>query len=808
MLVPLNWLREYVEIDVAPARLAELFDLTGTEVERIQATGEELDGVVVGRILKLYPHPNADKLVLADVTTGTGELDTAELHIVCGAKNMAEGDKVAVVVPGATLPDGTVIKEANIRGEVSQGMMCSVRELGIGDEHEGILILPADAPVGGSVSEHLGFKDVVLDLAVTPNRPDELGMIGVAREVSAILGKSLVKPTVSVEEGDKAVHTEAEIRILDPDLCHRYVGRMIEGVKVGPSPLWMARRLEAAGIRPINNVVDVTNYVMLETGQPLHAFDYSRLADATIIVRRARQGEILTTLDGVARDLTPDTLLITDPSGPIAMAGVMGGENSEVSGETTTVLLESANFDPVSIARTSRKLGMNSEASMRFERGVDVGGAASAADRAIQLIKEVAGGDILAGSIDVYPEAAPPLEVLMRPARVNKVLGTQIEASEMADILRRLGFEVGQEREPSGELKFQVTVPTFRPDVSREADLIEEVGRIFGFNLVISSLPEESDKRGRLSVAQKKSREMREILAGAGLFETMTYSMVDPKDLDRLSLPADSPLRKAVGLSNPISEEQSIMRTTLLPGIIRAIQHNANRDEPNVQLFEWGRVFFDEVGRELPREETVLGIGLAGTWRESSWYEAAAPPVDLFDLKGILEMLFERLDVSWWTRSSSLPFYHPGKQAEVGGGDRSFGSFGELHPEVLAAFDIAGPIVAGQFEVDRIIASAQQRRVAEIPRFPGIRLDLAVVVDESVTAAAVEEVIRKAAGELLTDVRLFDLYRGGQVPEGKKSMAYGLFYQADRTLTDSEVAGVQERVVGELKKTLGATIRG
>lgn len=816
MRVSLKWLKELVEIDVTVERLVDRLDRTGTAVDGVESIGASLDGVVVGQILEKQRHPEADTLWVTTVNVGGPE----PLQIVCGAQNFEAGDKVPVALVGATLPNGMTIKKAKLRGIVSEGMNCSATELGVGADASGLLILPPDAPVGLGFAEYRGMSDTVLELEVTPNRPDCLSMAGVAREVAAILGTAHTRPGGFPPESGGDVSELVRVEIADPDLCPRYTARLIKGVSIGPSPDWLAERVAAAGARPISNIVDITNYVMFELGQPLHAFDASTIATdesgrAHVIVRRALAGETMRTLDGQDRALSPDMLIIADPSGPIALAGVMGGETTEVSETTVDILLESASFAPATTSRTSRSLGLISEASSRFEKGVDPNGCVEALDRAAQLMAEIAGGTVVSGVVDAYPRPALPRELTLRIDRTNAILGTSLVADEIAAILRALGLEVAGE----GEV-LRVIVPTFRPDLEREIDLVEEVLRIWGMDRVQPTLPGGRERVGGLSADQRTRERICLTMRAAGLNETMAYAFADPRDTERLGweFPEGEVL---VELINPMSEEQAVLRRTLLPGLLRSVSLNQRRGVENVHLYEMGSVFWTLAGRKQPKERTMLAGVLAGRWSEPAWHDSKmdqSDPADslrgvrlnFFDGKGVLEALATDLGLARFkVRETDSGWLQPGRAAEVLVGGDVVGWLGEVHPRVLEAFEADGPVVAFEVAVDPIVrASRGVRPYAEIPRFPAVERDIALLVDELVTVERVLQAITSAGGKLLQDARLFDVYRGVGVPDGKKSLAFSLAYRAsDRTLTDDEVTPQHERLLRKVASAVGAELR-
>ena len=805
MHVSMKWLKEFVDVDLPVEELVDRLDMTGTAVEAVRSVGEGLEGIVIGQVLAKEPHPDADKLTYCSVDIGAGE----PLRIVCGATNFEAGDRVPVACIGATLPGGLTIKKTKLRGAVSEGMMCSAPELGLGGDASGLLVLAPEAPVGMPFGEYLGSADTIIELEVTPNRPDCLSMAGVAREVAAITGKHAVVPgSVPAESGTPARETVA-VEIADPDLCPRYTARLIRGVKIGPSPEWLAERVTASGARPVNNIVDITNLVMFELGQPLHAFDAATLATRgdvmAVTVRRAAEGERLTTLDGQERVLDPEMLVIADDDGAIALAGVMGGENTEVSEQTVDILLESACFEPTSVSRTSRSLGLISEASSRFERGVDPEGCVRAADRAAALMAELAGATVATGVIDEYPVPATPRELGLRVGRMNETLGTDISVQEAGDILGALGLAVthGSDADTLG-----VTVPTFRPDLEREVDLVEEVIRVWGMERVPVTLPGGRGRIGRLSWRQRWMRRIDATMRAAGLNETMTYAFIDPADLERTRMSV-SDGDALVELVNPMSEEQAVMRWSLLPGLLRSVSYNQRRGVPNVHLYELGTVFSTSAGRKLPREHAAVGGVIAGRWSRPGWADEDHA-LDFFDGKGVIEALVEELAPRrFQVRPADLPWLQPGRSAEVLFENKVAGWLGEVHPSVAAAFEADAPVVAFELDAEVLLATARSvRTYSEVPRYPAVTLDVALVVEESVSAERVEQAIRKSGGALLDGVWLFDVYRGPGVPEGSKSLAWALSYRApNRTLTDDEVRPVHEKLLRKVCGTVGGELR-
>ncbi len=806
MLVSMKWLKELVEVDLPVPELVDRLDMTGTAVEAVTTVGEGFEGVVVGRVLTKEKHPEADKLSYCTVDVGAGQ----PLRIVCGATNFEAGDRVPVACVGATLPGGFTIKKAKLRGLTSEGMMCSAPELGLGGDGSGLLVLPPDAPVGVPFAEYRGTADTVLELEVTPNRPDCLSMTGVAREVAAITGATAQVPASVPPESGQPAAASVSVEIADPELCPRYTARLIRGVRIGPSPEWLAARVAAAGARPVNNIVDITNYVMFELGQPLHAFDAATLTvrdgRTAVTVRRARAGERLITLDGQDRELDAGMLVIADDSGAVALAGVMGGEATEVTEATVDILLESACFDPSSVSVTSRSLGLISEASSRFERGVDPNGCVAAADRAAELMARLAGGTVAPGVVDAYPRPAAPVELELRVERLNAICGTGIPVGEAAAILTSLGLTVTPHGD--GEV-LGVVVPTNRPDLVREIDLVEEVIRVWGMERVPATLPGGRGRIGHLTAHQRWARRIDATMRAAGLNETMTYAFIDPADLGRtrMSLGEGEPF---VELTNPMSGEQAVMRWSLLPGLLRSVSYNQRRGVPDVHLYETGTVFATSAGRKLPREHLSLAGVLAGSWSRPSWH-GGEWDLDFFDGKGVIEALAEDLSLDRWSvRAADLPWLQPGRSAEVVVRGTVVGWLGEVDPRVAEDFEADAPIVAFELDADALIAAARPAKTyVEVPRHPAVTFDVALVVPEQVSAERVEQAMRKAGGPLLDSVRLFDVYRGSGVAAGSKSLAWALSYRApDRTLTDEEVRPVHEKLLRKVCGAVDGEVRG
>ncbi len=800
MKVPLRWLAEFVDLP-PQAELEERLTLGGLEIEEVLRTGPDLSAIRVGQVLERRQHPNADRLSVCKVDLGEGEPAT----IVCGAPNVAAGQRVAVAVPGVTLPDGTKLKKSKIRGEVSEGMICSSRELGLGDDHAGILVLDPAAKIGAKLDQVLQAGETVLDVEITPNRGDWVSMLGMAREVRAQFGGALRIPPSEPSEGSRPAADDIRIQVEDPDGCHLYVGRVVRGVRVGPSPAWLAARLEAAGMRAINVVVDVTNLVMLELGQPLHAFDLASLRGAEIRVRRAHPSEKLATLDGETRALAPDDLVIADAERAIAIAGVMGGAETEVRASTTDLLIESAQFAPARVRRTSKRLGVRSEASYRFERGVDPDGVGRAADRAARLIAELAGGTVSRGRVEARgsaPHRAP--EITLDPAHPGRLLGVSLSTEEIVALLARVGVQARTDVEN----KLRCTVPSWRNDLTIAADLIEEIARIHGYDAIEPTLPRAAlAPVSRPPTLQLLDR-ARDALRAAGLIEIRLLPTIAPADLDALRLPADDPLRRGVKLANPMPGMGALLSTSLVPGLLQAARRNLSRQVPAVRIFEVGHVFLARAPGELPEEPLRAAALVTSGERASLWDAPPAPP--FFEAKGIAENLLAELGrPASFHAGSSAPWLHPGASAELRAGATVLCRLGELHPEVAAAFEIGVPCALVDVDLSAVLARpAEPGRYREVSPYPAVRRDLAVLLPAGQPAGEVLDAIRKTAGNMLVSASIFDRYEGKGIPAGKKSIAFRLVFQRpDRTLLDAEVAKQTERVIEMLAQRFGGELR-
>jgi phenylalanyl-tRNA synthetase beta chain len=802
MRVPLEWLHDYVVPDLDTAALAERLAMTGTEVERIERHGvAALENFVIGRVLEADQHPNADRLRVCVVDIG----DDAPSQIVCGAPNVAAGQTVAVAKPGAVMPDGTRLGTAKLRGVESNGMILAEDEVAIGTDHDGIMVLERDGLEPGTpLKDVLPIATDVLVLEITPNRPDCLAIYGVAREAHAATGAALNPAPWRDDPGKPGEVAGAKVIVECPDLCPRFTARVFEDVKIGPSPLWLKARLMAAGQRPISNVVDITNYVMLLTGQPLHAFDLDRVEGATLTVRRAHDGEQIETLDGQTRTLDSDMVLIEDAAGPTSIAGIMGGARSEVGADTTRVLMEAANWDGPNIHLTSLKLGLRSEASRRFEKGIQPEQAMDAQAVSTRLMLDLTGATLVPGTIDVGGEGPPPKTIALRDARVSRLLGVDVPRERSAEILKALGFNVA-----SAHDGLEVTVPAFRrADVSREIDLIEEVARLDGLDKLPTTLPSRHGASGRLTARQRLRRSATDALAAQGLNEVVGWSFAHPGLADRLRLGAEHPLRATVTLANPLSTDLSVLRTTLLGSLLDVARHNRARGVGDVRVFEAGAVYLPTEPGQLPREPYHVGAVLAGAVRPASWRGGNAPAVDFFAVKGVLEGLMDRVHADWHLARAAEPFLHPGRSASIIVAGEQAGWIGEVHPLVASQWDLRDTVAAFELDLDAVPepATALYR---EVSGFPDVREDIAVVLPEHVTAAQLLALVRHTGGRLLADAEVFDVYRDAErLGEGNVSLALRLTYRAgDRTLTDEEVAERRDAIAEAVAEKLGGRIR-
>jgi len=802
MKISLNWLADYVELPATPEETAAKLTLAGLEIEGVERLGEGLDGVVVAHILESVPHPNAEKLSVTQVDAGPKH---GKLQIVCGAKNYKVGDKVPLATVGTKLPGGIEIKQAKLRGVDSAGMLCSAKELAIAEDASGLLILDPSAQVGMPIAEALGLRDVVFEVNVTPNRPDALSHIGIAREVATITGTPLKVPSVELTEDGSPVESLVKVEVRDYERCPRYTARALEGAAIGPSPMWMQNRLRAVGVRAISNAVDVTNYVLLECGQPLHAFDLDLVPNGHVIVRRAGEGEKMTTLDGKERTLTADDLVICDEKSPSALAGVMGGATSEVSDKTRRILLESAYFLPSGVRRSSARHGLHTESSHRFERGVDYEAVTWAQDRAAQLLAQLCGAKIARGRIDARKAPLARRQFKLRFARIGDLLGMPVPAETTERILTGLGFKLTERTAESA----MVEVPSWRVDVDGEADCVEEIARLQGYGTIPARLPRGVSDLAPEPVGQAVERRLRLALSAAGFDEVVNYSFVSPKDLEVLK-----PGAKPILVKNPLAPEQEAMCTTRLAGLLVNVRHNLNRQVEDVRFYELGRTYLpsQDKGSTQPADEPRMLAGVLVGHRDPHQWGERREAVDFFDLKGAIEQLVESIgarDVRY-VSVTDRPHLHPRSACELRIAGKPVGSFGELHPKAAQALSLPRGVFVFELAVEALEQGAHLvPRSKSLPRFPAVLRDLAVVLDDTVAAADVEAEIRAAGGQLVEEVTLFDLYRGQGVPQGKKSLAFAVRLRAaERTLTDEEAVKAHAAIVSRLGEKFGATLRG
>lgn len=804
MKVSLKWLEDYVEIDLGVKELAERLTMAGLEVDAIEEAGPDFSGVVVAKILSVRPHPESEKLHLCEVSTGE-----QTYPVVCGAPNTRAGNTVALATVGATIPGGYVIKSSRLRGEISEGMLCSEEELGIGEDASGIMILPADLPLGMDLKEALQLKETVLDIGVTPNRADCLSVIGIAREVAALTGKPLRLPDTSVVESADDIRTMTSVTIADPDLCPRYSARIIKNVKIKPSPRWMRERLEAVGLRSINNIVDVTNFIMMEMGQPLHAFDFRFLEEGRIVVRRSQEGEHFISLDEKDRILKADTLMICDGVKPVAIAGIMGGLNSEVKDDTSTILLESAYFNPPSIRRSAKWMGMGTDASFRFERGIDPEGVINALNRAAKLMAELGEGDVCGGYIDEYPKpVAIAKDILLRVQRVNDILGTQISTDDMTGILERLGMTV----KPEGDGVFKVTPPTFRVDIEREIDLVEEIARLYGYERISVTMPAATGLPRGKSPKQLLEERLRTMLMGAGLSEVINYSFVPSAFPAVLGLQKEPEALRLVRIRNPLTEDQSVMRTTLVYSLLEVMARNGRSGVHDLRIFEIGRIFYATSEGQLPEEQNRFGCLVTGARFADSWHDSGIS-VDFYDLKGIVEAVgteFNLPDMQF-SPGTSWPFLHPGRSCQVISKNKTIGFIGEVHPRILEAMDLKNRAIICELDMDLLLGAARnaKREFREVSKYPASSRDVAFLVPKDLAAQRLMEAAYSQREELLEKVTIFDVYAGRNVPEGTKSLGLRFSYRSgERTLTDEDVQDAHQRIVNTVMTQTNGKIRG
>ena len=810
MQVSIKWLKDYIDFKETPEQIADKLTMAGVPVENIKDMGAGLEKVITGKIVQIEKHPNADKLSICTLDVGQAET----IIIVTGATNVREGQIVPVAMIGAKLPNGLKISKGKLRGVASFGMLCSAAELNLDldslsdDAKSGIYILPEDTSVGIQVKDVLGLNDVILEFELTANRADCFSVLGIVREIAVLTGNPVKKPMLRLQEnGDKKANELISVKIEANNLCSRFSARVLQNVKVGKSPAWIKERIEAAGVRSINNVVDVTNFVMLEFGQPMHAYDYDMLAGHVLIARQANQGEKLTTLDNVKRELNPSMLVIADSVQPAGLGGVMGGLASEVTESTKTVVLEAAAFNGANIRRTARACGLHSEASGRFERGVDVSNTVKALDRAAQLLEEMGACTVCPEIVDAYPGFELPSQVKFTSTQVNKHLGTTISSQVMVDILKRLEFEISSVK---GE-EITVTVPSWRNDVRCMSDIAEEISRIYGFNRIASTLPDGSMMQGGQSEEQSFVDRVKDILVAAGMNEIISFSFTHPQTFDKLNIPVDSQLRQAVEIINPNTDEFPLLRTTAVSSVLETIARNLSRKNEDLKIFEIGSVFTPKALplTELPIEKLMLCGALTGKRTDIAWNQGK-DTVDFYDAKGVIEALFERLGIQKYTVQAGEHYaMHPGKTALFMKGKEIIAYVGEVHPQVQAQMNITKKTYLFEMDIEKLMKySALTCRYQSLPKYPAMSRDLALVVADDITASEVEKVIVKNAGNLLNNICLFDVYTGEQVGKGQKSLAFSLQFQsAEKTLTDAEIDPYFESIIKALEEAFNAKLR-
>ena len=790
MKLPLSWLSDYLDMTgITPDQYNHAMTMSGSKVEGIENLGDEIENVVTGKILSVEKHPDADKLKICQVDVGS-----ETIQIVTGADNVKPGQTVPVAKDGARLPGGKKIKKGKLRGVVSNGMMCSYEEIGMTkedfpDAEYGILILEDGLPLGKDIKEVFGLDNPVVEFEITSNRPDCFSIIGLARETAVTFNRPFHLHTPEVKGSGDDIHNYMKVTVDEPALCKRYTAKMVKNVKIGPSPRWMVDRLRSCGIRSINNLVDITNYVLLEYGQPMHAFDMNYLEGGEIHVRRAEENEKMTTLDGTEHTLDSSMLMICDGKKPVAVAGVMGGENSEVREETKDVLFESATFLGSSVRITAKKLGLRTESSSRYEKGLDTENTVPAVLRACELVEQLDCGEVVDGLIDVYAAKPETVKIPFEPERINRFIGFNVPEEFMVQALTDLGFVVA-----NGE----ITVPTYRPDVLCFNDVAEEVARIYGYDKIPSTLMKGEATVGVKTYEQKLEERVKNTLVGCGLHEILVFSFTNPNIFDKLNMDGDDPRRTAVVISNPLGEENSIMRTTALASMMEVISRNENFKAESVRLFEVGKVYRPVLGEQLPEEKHVVTLGMFGG-------------CDFYDLKGIVEVLLNDLGIAKasFLPKSDDPTFHPGRCAELIAGGKVIGRLGQMHPAVCENYDVENHVYAAELDLDALISLANtDKSYKKLPKFPSTQRDLALIADDGVLAAQIEGIIKKKAGNIFESLTLFDVYKGKQVPEGKKSMAYSVVFRAEeKTLTDEDVNPVVDSILKALFDQLGVTLR-
>jgi phenylalanyl-tRNA synthetase beta chain len=803
MKVSLSWLQEYVSLNIVVNELADALTMAGLEVEALSDRYDYLNTVRVGRIVNIKPHPNADTLKVCDVNIGTDIIS-----VVCGAPNVKTDMLAPCALPGTVFPKGIVLEKSVIRGKSSEGMLCSELELGLGSNGRGIMELDQGLSEGDSLNKVLGLSDPVLEIDLTPNRPDCLSITGIAREIAALSGKKVRYPEISLPRSMDDITDYTSVTIMDADLCPRYAAGLVFNIAVKPSPFWLQDRLISVGLKPINNIVDITNFVMMETGQPLHAFDFDRLAENRIVVRTARENETFITLDGKERRLDPEMLMICDGEKPVALAGVMGGLNSEIEDATTNILLESAYFDPVCIRKTSKKTGLNTDASHRFERGVNPDGTITALKRAMQLIVEIGGGKCIQGIIDEYPSPISQKTVEVSIRRLNRHLGTRLEEAAIENYLDSIEFDV-EKIDPD---RFRVTPPSFRVDITRFEDITEEIARLFGYNNIETTFPMiPADARHPDKKIDSRYR-AKEMMTGLGFSEAINYSFISKQSCDHLELPADDPKRKLVHILNPISEDQAVMRTSLIPGLLQTMKYNISQQNKNLKIFEIGHAFFHAGKEDRQPDEIEM---LAGLWTgkriDSTWFSKEMA-CDFYDVKGIVEELLRNTGIinAAFTRmpAESCFYTRPGHTARIIYENEPMGLVGEVHPNVIRNYDLKQTAFIFELNIDRLIQSIPDTKSAQpIPKFPAISRDITLIIDKDIETYKIIQSVELFQEELVENLHLFDVFEGDPIPKGKKSVSFRVTYRSsEETLEDNRVNDIHKNITARLMKAFDATL--
>ncbi|MCG6974415.1 MAG: phenylalanine--tRNA ligase subunit beta [Desulfobacterales bacterium] len=803
MKVSLSWLQAYVDVNLKVDELAEALTMAGLEVEAVTDRYEYLNTVRVGRIVNVTPHPNADTLKLCDVNIGG-----STISVVCGAPNVKTDMLAPCALPGTVFPRGIVLEKSTIRGKTSEGMLCSEHELGLGENGRGIMELDSRLSEGNSLNKALGLSDSVLEIDLTPNRPDCLSIIGIAREVAALSGEKVTYPEISLPKSTDDIAKRTSVTLLDVDLCPRYAAGLVFNIAVKPSPFWLQDRLMSVGLKPINNIVDITNFVMMETGQPLHAFDFDRLAENRIVVRTARENETFVTLDGKERRLDPEMLMICDGEKPVALAGVMGGLNSEIENATTNILLESAYFDPVCTRKTSKKTGLSTDASHRFERGVDPGGTVTALKRALQLIVDIADSKCIQGIIDEYPSPVPGKTVEVNIQRLNRHLGTRLDDKAIENYLDAIEFDV----EKIDSVTFRVTPPSFRVDISRFEDITEEIARLFGYNNIETTFPLIPADARHPDKKIESTYRIKTIMAGLGFSEAINYSFISQQSCDYLELPEDDPKRKLVQILNPISEDQSVMRTSLIPGLLQTMKYNLSQQNKNLKIYEIGHAFFDTGKTDRQPDEVEMLTGLwTGNRIDATWYSKEVA-CDFFDMKGIVEELLKNIGIAnaAFTRmpANSCFYTKPGHTAQVIFENEPVGLVGEVAPKVIRNYDLKQTAFIFELNLGRLVQSIPDTKSARpIPKFPATSRDITLIIDNDIETYKIIYSVESFQEELVENLHLFDVFESDPIPKGKKSVSLRVTYRSSKeTLEDNRVNDIHKNITARLMKTFDATL--